>query len=157
MQKEKKDKHFIQKPSYEGGPKAMRAFIGNNLRYPKEAIKNKIEGTVSLNFTINYLGKVTEVKIISGLGHGCDEEAIRVVKLLKFKVAKTRKMKVKFHKNLNIHFRKPKQAAKPAPKREAPPQVNYTYVSSQAKQATEDKSAKKKGGYTITIDYPYGG
>lgn len=154
MHKEKKDKHFIQKPVYEGGPKAMRAFISKNLRYPKEALAHKIEGTVSLNFTINYQGKVTEVKIISGLGYGCDEEAIRVVRLLKFEVAKIRKMKVKFHKNLNVHFRLPK--AKAVPKPAGPTHFTYTYVSNdKPKTEPEQAPAEKKsgGGYTITINY----
>ena len=154
MQKEKKDKHFIQKPVYEGGPKAMRAFISQNLRYPKEALQHKIEGTVSLNFTINYQGKVTDVKIVSGLGYGCDEEAIRVVKLLKFQVAKTRKIKVKFQKNLNIHFRKPKTKTVKRP--DAPQQINYNYVSStNSKAETASKKPEKKsgGGYTYTINF----
>lgn len=154
MQKEKKEKHFIQKPVYEGGPKAMRAFISKNLRYPEAAKEHKIEGTVTLNFTINYQGKVTDVKIISGLGYGCDEEAIRVVKLLKFQVARMRKMKVKFHKNLNIHFRSPKKNEQTPAQTATPPQITYTYVSnSQVKKTEEESPSKKGGGYTIRIDY----
>lgn len=131
----------------------MRVFISQHLRYPEEGLKNKIEGTVSLTFTINYLGKVTEVKIISGLGYGCDEEAIRVVKLLKFSVSKTRKMKVKFHKNLNIHFRLPKQAPKPRKSQESSMQINYTYVSSDKANKPESPAKKSSGGYVYRIEY----
>jgi len=41
-----KDKHFLKQPIYEGGKKAMDKLIAENLEYPKEAIHNKIEGSV---------------------------------------------------------------------------------------------------------------
>ena len=129
----------------------MKAFISKNLKYPAEAAKHRIEGTVRLNYTINYKGEVIDAKVISGLGYGCDEEAIRVVKLLKYKVPKHFKMKVTFHKNINIHFRKPKQ--KPNPKQStSTTQIQYSYVPSPAKKEPVEEK-KKGGGYTITINY----
>ncbi len=107
MQKESKDKHFIKKPVYEGGMKAMRLFIAQQMRYPKAALEQKIEGTVYIKYSINYQGKVVNTKVISSLGHGCDEEAIRLVKLLTFKVAKIRKGKILYHKSIQIHFKLP--------------------------------------------------
>ena len=148
MQKEKKDKNFIQKPIYEGGPKAMKEFIGKNLQYPEEAAKQQIEGTVRLNYTINYKGAVIDTKIISSLGYGCDEEAIRLVKLLQFKVPKVHKLKVKFHKNINIHFKKPKQK----PQRQSTTQVQYAFVEKKKQEKAEVKK-KENGGYTYTINY----
>jgi len=67
MQKERKDKHFIKKPIYPGGLKAMRALIRKELKYPKEALESKIEGTVYLRYNIDYKGKVTSSKILSGI------------------------------------------------------------------------------------------
>ena len=112
MKKEIKDKHFIKKPFYPGGDKAIKEFIRKHKRYPKEALDKKIEGTVSIRYTINYRGNVVRVKILAGLGHGCDEEASRIVKLLKFKVPKTRKARVQFQKNMHIHFKLPKLVQK---------------------------------------------
>jgi protein TonB len=104
MRKKSKDKDFIKQPVYKGGMKAMQKFIEDNLRYPEEALKNRIEGSVGVNYSINHLGIVSEVKIISGIGHGCDEEAARLVSLLRFDVKKTRGLKVLFHRTLHIHF-----------------------------------------------------
>ena len=107
MKKGKKAKHFVQKPIYEGGPAALKKFISQNLRYPKEALIKKIEGTVALKYTINHLGKVVAVKIISTIGGGCEEEAKRLVQLLTFKMPRNRGVKAIFHKDLQIHFRLP--------------------------------------------------
>ena len=81
---EKKDKHFIKKPYYEGGIKALKKFVGENLQYPKEALREKIEGTVYVRYTVDYKGNVIAAKTISGIGYGCDQEALRLVKMLKF-------------------------------------------------------------------------
>jgi protein TonB len=109
MKKERKDNQFIKKPVYPGGDKALKAFISHHKQYPKAALEHKIEGTVSIRYTINYVGSVIKVKILAGLGHGCDEEAARIVKLLKFKVPRTRKVRVQFQKSIHIHFKLPKK------------------------------------------------
>ena len=144
MRKEKKDKNFINKPRYPGGLKALRAFISQNLQYPLHALENKIEGTVYLNYTIDHRGKVIDARVISSLGHGCDTEATRLVKLLHFEVLKNRGVKVKFHKNIQIHFRLPK--SKPNSHARA---YQIHYVSS----SESKKEEKKGGGYTISIDF----
>ncbi len=144
MRKEAKDKHFIKKPVYKGGPKALKKFIGENLRYPKEALENKVEGTVYLNYDINYKGEVTDARVIKSVGHGCDEEAVRVVKLLKYEVPKNRGVRVVFHKNIQIHFRLPKE-------KEKKPPVQYNYVNTPGK--TADPNEQKKSSTTITITF----
>ena len=123
MPREKKDKHFIHKPTYPGGRTALRKFISENLKYPEEALKNAIEGTVSVKYTVDYKGKVIEAHVVSSLGHGCDEEALRVVKLLKFDVPKNYKVKVKFHKDIHVHFRLPER------RQTAPSPVTYQYTT----------------------------
>lgn len=105
MKKERKDDSFIKQPYYKGGDKALSEFINQNLKYPEISKTNKIEGDVHLRFDINHKGDVIDVKIIGGLDDACNEEAIRVVKLLKYIVPKTpRHLKVTFHKNIRIHF-----------------------------------------------------
>lgn len=143
MKKEAKDKHFIKKPIYEGGPKAMRKFIGENLSYPKEALENRLEGTVIVKYDIDYTGKVTDARVISGIGHGCDEEAIRLAKLLKFKVPKSRGVRVLFHKTIRINFRLPKQ------EKPEPTSLQITYTSAPSKKSEKPKSSS--GGYTYTL------
>ncbi len=55
-------------------------FIIKHLRYPSEALKKQVEGNVEIQFTITKEYGVKNVKIIKGIGYGCDKEAIRLVK-----------------------------------------------------------------------------
>ena len=69
-------------PSYPGGEKEMFKFLGNNIKYPEEAIKNSIEGIVYVSFVIEEDGSLTNIHSREGTGGGCNEEAVRVVKLM---------------------------------------------------------------------------
>lgn len=112
MKKERKDKDFVKSAYFEGGKAALEAYVKKELRYPKEALAAKVEGTVSVRYTVDYKGKVTEAAIISGLGHGCDEEALRIVRNMIFRVPEDGKIKSKYSRKLHIHFRLP---GSPAP------------------------------------------
>jgi protein TonB len=57
-------------------------FIKNNLRYPVLAQEMGISGVVIINFVIDKEGGISDIKISRGIGSGCDEEAIRVLKLM---------------------------------------------------------------------------
>jgi len=151
MAKERKDKSFIKKPIYLGGTKAYRAFIKDNLKYPKEALENKIEGTVMLRYSINYKGEVIDAKILKGIGYGCDEEAKRIVKLLKFEIPKgPRKLKVLFHKDTKINFRLPKKKPIVKPKTGS---VAYTYTTKKKPTEKQQKEKKAKQSYSYTINW----
>ncbi|MFT6815543.1 MAG: protein TonB [Sphingobacteriales bacterium] len=67
-------------PEFPGGEAAMRKYIGKNIKYPNLARENKVEGTVYIQFVINQNGEISDVKILRGIGAGCDEEALRVIK-----------------------------------------------------------------------------
>lgn len=58
-------------------------FITQKLKYPEEARKNQISGTVMMQFIIKSDSSITDVVVKSGLGYGCDEEAIRIVSEMK--------------------------------------------------------------------------
>ncbi len=156
MKKERKDHQFIKKPYYEGGMTALKNFIKKNLTYPPIALQQKIEGSVYIRYTINYKGKVIDAKIIAGVGYGCDEEAIRLVKLLQFNVPRNRNLKAVFHKNLQIHFRLPKKTVQKKEINSQPPPMTIQYNYTTVKQET-DKPTKKKiekgGSYDITIRF----
>jgi protein TonB len=68
-----------QMPQFPGGEREMLRFIKNNLRYPLSAQENGVQGTVILNFVVNREGKIVNIKVIKGIGFGCDEESIRVM------------------------------------------------------------------------------
>lgn len=148
MKKERKDRHFIKKPRYPGGPKALKAFVGKRLRYPEEARKKGVQGTVTVRYTINQKGEVVDTRIIAGLGHGCDEEAIRVVKLLRFEVPKN-PVRALFHKTIHIHFHPGKPPS-------ATTTIHYeitpsTQASDESQKEGNDKD--EEGGYTWTISW----
>lgn len=65
---------------FPGGINALRAYIANNLQYPDEAREEEIEGKVFASFVVAKDGIVTNIQIDRKLGHGCDEEVIRVLK-----------------------------------------------------------------------------
>ncbi len=141
MEKYHRNKKFINQPKFQGGIPALKAFIAKHLTYPEKALKAKIEGTVKLRYTINHKGLVTEAQTLSSLGHGCNEEAIRLVKLLKFEVPKNRGVKVQFHRTINIHFRLPKK--KIIKKKVETPKKVIQYTVKPA------KSPEKSYSYTI--------
>jgi len=79
---EEPDKPFIiveQMPQFPGGEKEMMKYIKNNLHYPTTAIEMAISGTVTVNFVVGKDGKIRNIKVIRGIGGGCDEEAIRIL------------------------------------------------------------------------------
>jgi len=141
---DKKNKQFIKKPYYKGGTTAFNKFISDNLKYPKEALKNKIEGTVMIKYSIDYKGKVSDVKLIKSLGYGCDEEAVRLIKLLEFEVPKEpRKLRVLFHKETKMFFKLPK-------KKPAENTVSYSIsTTASTKDASDDSSENSSYSYII--------
>lgn len=66
-------------PEFPGGTTAMMEYISKSLKYPSDAFEAKITGKVFVSFVINEKGKVTEAKVLRGIGTSCDKEAIRVV------------------------------------------------------------------------------
>jgi len=69
-----------QMPQYPGGEEELLNFISRNLKYPKEAILNKIQGKVMVRFVITEKGDVEKVEVIRSLYPACDQEAVRIVK-----------------------------------------------------------------------------
>lgn len=65
-----------QDPSFPGD---LTTYLVKNIRYPQKAINQDIEGKVFVNFVVTSAGEVTDVKLLKGIGYGCDEEALRVV------------------------------------------------------------------------------
>ena len=131
----------------------MKDFIYKNLKYPKQALKEKVEGMVMLRVDIDHNGKVVNAKITKSLNQECDEEAQRVVSLLKFDIPKTpRKLRVIFHKNLKVQFILPKE--KPAPV----DQLSYQYVEKKKTNKKEEvlgkkQIQKKSDSYNYTINW----
>jgi protein TonB len=68
-----------QEPVFNGN---LENFLANSTRYPGKALEEGIEGQVFVCFIVDENGKVTKPEIIKGIGYGCDEEALRVIRNL---------------------------------------------------------------------------
>ncbi len=71
-----------QMPEYPGGEINMRKFLNDNIRYPQMARESGISGTVFVTFVVSKTGQISDVRVVRGIGGGCDEEAVRVVKAM---------------------------------------------------------------------------
>ena len=66
-------------PVFPGGMEKLFQYLTNNVEYPQVAKEKGIQGRVFVNFIVDNDGSVDSVKVLKGIGGGCDEEAIRVV------------------------------------------------------------------------------
>ncbi len=95
-----------KQPSFPGGDQAFYKYIGNKMKYPSRARQMGVEGKVFVQFVVDKAGNITDVKVIRGVGAGCDEEAIRVIKNSpKWNPGKQRGKAVKVRMVLPITFR----------------------------------------------------
>ncbi len=92
-------------PQYVGGMEALRTFLQKNLKYPGPAQRSNIQGRVYLNFTVEPDGSLSNINVMRGIGFGCDEEALRVMKLMpKWKPGKQSGRAVRVRFNMPIVF-----------------------------------------------------
>ena len=95
-----------QNPEFIGGQLELYKWLARNIKYPLEAKKNKIEGRVFVKFVIEERGEIGDVKVMQGIGYGCDEEAARVVKNMpKWKPAMQNGKPVAIYYNMPIVFK----------------------------------------------------
>ena len=81
------DKPFVhliveQVPEFPDGAKAMFKWLSDNVKYPPIARENGIEGTVYIGFVVWNDGTIQNVQVKRGIGGGCNEEAVRVVRAM---------------------------------------------------------------------------
>jgi protein TonB len=69
-------------PEFPEGEKALNDFLRKNIRYPQLAKENNIMGKVIASFIVNTDGSISDIKIVRAIGGGCDEEVIRVLRLM---------------------------------------------------------------------------
>lgn len=92
-------------PSFPGGEQEMYRFVGKNMDYPRMAKESGISGRVFVTFVVEKDGSVTDVKILRGIGGGCDEEAIRVIKSMpRWSPGKQRGKSVRVQYRMPIKF-----------------------------------------------------
>jgi protein TonB len=94
-------------PEFEGGDAGLMRYLAQNVIYPPVAREIGKEGTVYVSFVVNEIGNVENVKVVRGIGYGCDEEVVRVVgKMPKWKkVGKNAGHPVKVRFNVPVSFK----------------------------------------------------
>ena len=93
-------------PKFPGGENALMDYVAKNVVYPKEAQEKGISGRVFVGFIVEKDGSVSEVKVLRGIGGGCDEEAVRVISgLPKWKPGKQEGKPVRVSYQMPINFK----------------------------------------------------
>lgn len=69
-----------QMPKFPGGDQALFKFLGDNVEYPAQAMKNGVQGRVICSFVVNVDGSIADVEVVRGVDAELDAEAIRVIK-----------------------------------------------------------------------------
>ncbi len=97
---------FVEEmPEFPGGTDSMAKFIHAHLEYPDSAQMHGIQGKVMVEFVIDEEGRLINPKIVKGMGWGCDEEVLRVVRLMpRWKPGKQKGRPVKVRFVLPIKF-----------------------------------------------------
>jgi len=94
-----------EQPGYPGGDEARIKYLQENIKYPEEAKELGVQGKVFVTFVVEVDGSITDVRVLRGIGAGCDEEAIRVVKSMpRWVPGKQRGQPVRVQFNLPIKF-----------------------------------------------------
>ena len=93
-------------PAFPGGEAKLMEYVGKNIKYPQIARETGIQGRVFVGFVVEPDGSVSNVKLLRGIGGGCDEEAMRVVKSMpKWKPGKQRGKAVRVSYQIPVFFK----------------------------------------------------
>lgn len=93
-------------PEFPGGEASRMQYLADNIKYPQMARESGIQGRVFVTFVVERDGHVTDVKVLRGIGGGCDEEAIRVIQNMpKWTPGKQRGKPVRVQFNMPILFK----------------------------------------------------
>lgn len=92
-------------PKPVGGYELFYAQLSKKLNYPKQAIRNNIDGKVYVEFVVESTGRINQLKILKGIGAGCDEEAMRVLSLINWEPGRQRGIPVNVRMVMPVIFR----------------------------------------------------
>ncbi|KAF0198780.1 MAG: TonB family protein [Bacteroidetes bacterium] len=82
----------------------LAGFIAANLVYPEAAIKQNVSGVVKIAFVVEPHGRISNTKIVNSLGAGCNEEAIRIIRIMKWMPGTINRQAVRARMSISINF-----------------------------------------------------
>ena len=93
-------------PTYKNGDRKRLKFLKNNIKYPDLAREVGIEGIVYIGFIVEEDGSLSDIRLLQGIGGGCDEEALRVTRLMpNWEPGLQRNKPVRVKMSMPIHFK----------------------------------------------------
>ena len=87
------------------GMRGLPTYLAENLRYPEDARRRDIQGKVGVEFVVETSGNVSNLRAVEALGAGCDDEAMRLIRSMKWKPAFKNGQRVRSIVKLDIQFR----------------------------------------------------
>lgn len=98
-----------QMPQFPGGDEALMKFIKDNMKYPSAAVSGGVEGRVTVRFVVGEDGYIRDAVVVRSLNPACDEEALRVVKMMpRWKPGEVNGRNVPVYYTLPVIYRIPK-------------------------------------------------
>jgi protein TonB len=92
-------------PTFPGGEEELFKYLQKGIKYPAIARENNITGRVYVTFVVDKDGKIRDAKVLRGIGGGCDEEALRVVRSMPdWKPGRQNGRNVQVQYNLPVNF-----------------------------------------------------
>ncbi|QQR87044.1 MAG: TonB family protein [Flavobacteriales bacterium] len=95
----------LPEPLIDGGVRGLPLHLGRNMRYPKDAFARSIEGTVHVEFTVETSGRVANVRALEQVGGGCTDEALRLVRTIRWKPGRKNGKRVRSIQEVGIVFK----------------------------------------------------
>lgn len=93
-----------------GGRMAYKQYLETNLHYPELALQNEVEGRVTIQFTVETSGELSNFRVLKGIGYGCDEEVIRLIQRgPKWAPTKHDELPLRDKVKVRVRFRLPKK------------------------------------------------
>ncbi|MFA4867243.1 MAG: TonB family protein [Pedobacter sp.] len=143
-----------KQPQFPGGMTKFYEYLSKSLKYPTEAVKNKVEGKVFLSFIVEKDGTLNDITVMRSLGSGTDEEAVRVLKESPKWIAgiqKGKAVRVKYNIPISFNLNKTSQStASPTIKKDPSP-INNMGVSFGDNNSGEMKFGDKAGNQPLYI------
>ncbi len=95
----------IASPMIAKGTRGLPMYLAENMRYPEDARRRDIQGQVGVEFVVETSGNVSNLRAVEALGAGCDDEAMRLIRSMKWRPAFKNGQRVRSIVKLDIQFR----------------------------------------------------
>jgi hypothetical protein len=138
-------RRFLRLPEYPGGKTSFEEYIRKNQIYPEDAVKHNVSGIVFLSAVVDDNGGIHDITVENGIGFGCDEEAIRLLRNIHFGSVKNPGVRVKMRKKFRIPF----QMKEEKPKIE----ISYTMKTNRSDNEKPNVGSVSGNSYSYRISW----